>query len=218
MCARHRRLPRARDSCVGRGPTAGRRRVRGRRGDAVSRLPPGEGPPPGSLHATPAVERLVQRALDTENQPAVYRSATDLLENLLRGVRGRISLWSSPIRGGGDQGGRGCRTPTRTSMRPPRDLLASLGVQAGRRAGHADSDPSIDHARGGPSRFTIPRPAAATGSDALLADFSTTGREHTRGRRSPVLARYPISEGDRAQSAESPRRSCRSGRGVPSLD
>ena len=38
--------------------------------------------PPGSLHVTPAVERLVQRALDTDISRR-YRSATDLLENLL---------------------------------------------------------------------------------------------------------------------------------------
>ncbi|HEX8115199.1 MAG TPA: protein kinase, partial [Kofleriaceae bacterium] len=38
--------------------------------------------PPGSLHVTPAVERLVQRALDTDLTRR-YRSASDLLENLL---------------------------------------------------------------------------------------------------------------------------------------
>src|SRR5207253_10297661 len=38
--------------------------------------------PPGTIHVTPAVERLVQRALDTDVSRR-YRSATDLLENLL---------------------------------------------------------------------------------------------------------------------------------------
>jgi hypothetical protein len=38
--------------------------------------------PPGALHATPAVERLVQRALDTDTTRR-YKSAADLLENLL---------------------------------------------------------------------------------------------------------------------------------------
>src|SRR5215510_2574100 len=38
--------------------------------------------PPGTLHVTPAVERLVQRALDTELVRR-YKNASDLLENLL---------------------------------------------------------------------------------------------------------------------------------------
>src|SRR5262249_27228401 len=38
--------------------------------------------PPGALHVTPAVERLVQRALDTDVARR-YRNAADLLENLL---------------------------------------------------------------------------------------------------------------------------------------
>src|SRR4029079_2306256 len=38
--------------------------------------------PPGSLHVTPAVERLVQRALDTDITRR-YRAASDLFENLL---------------------------------------------------------------------------------------------------------------------------------------
>ena len=37
--------------------------------------------PPGSLHVTPAVERLVQRALDTDVSRR-YKNATDLLDNL----------------------------------------------------------------------------------------------------------------------------------------
>jgi eukaryotic-like serine/threonine-protein kinase len=41
--------------------------------------------PPGSLRATPAVERLVQRALDTDVSRR-YRSASDLLENLLEAM------------------------------------------------------------------------------------------------------------------------------------
>ena len=41
--------------------------------------------PPGSLRVTPAVERLVQRALDTDTTRR-YKSATDLLENLLEAM------------------------------------------------------------------------------------------------------------------------------------
>lgn len=41
--------------------------------------------PPGSLRVTPAVERLVQRALDTDVSRR-YRTATDLLENLLEAM------------------------------------------------------------------------------------------------------------------------------------
>jgi serine/threonine protein kinase len=41
--------------------------------------------PPGSLRATPAVERLVQRALDTDAARR-YRTASDMLENLLEAI------------------------------------------------------------------------------------------------------------------------------------
>ncbi|HEY5925252.1 MAG TPA: protein kinase, partial [Kofleriaceae bacterium] len=41
--------------------------------------------PPGSLRATPAVERLVQRALDTDATRR-YRTANDMLENLLEAL------------------------------------------------------------------------------------------------------------------------------------
>lgn len=41
--------------------------------------------PPGSLRVTPAVERLVQRALDTDVSRR-YRTASDLLENLLEAM------------------------------------------------------------------------------------------------------------------------------------
>lgn len=41
--------------------------------------------PPGSLRVTPAVERLVQRALDTDVARR-YRTASDLLENLLEAM------------------------------------------------------------------------------------------------------------------------------------
>src|SRR5206468_7152613 len=41
--------------------------------------------PPGTLRATPAVERLVQRALDTDAGRR-YRTATDMLDNLLEAM------------------------------------------------------------------------------------------------------------------------------------
>jgi serine/threonine protein kinase len=41
--------------------------------------------PPGSLRATPAVERLVQRALDTDASRR-YKTASDMLENLLEAL------------------------------------------------------------------------------------------------------------------------------------
>lgn len=41
--------------------------------------------PPGSLRATPAVERLVQRALDTDTTRR-YKTAADMLENLLEAL------------------------------------------------------------------------------------------------------------------------------------
>ena len=41
--------------------------------------------PPGALHTTPAVERLVQRALDTDVARR-YRSASDLYENLVEAM------------------------------------------------------------------------------------------------------------------------------------
>src|SRR5262249_14218010 len=41
--------------------------------------------PPGSLRATPAVERLVQRSLDTDPERR-YKTANDMLENLLEAL------------------------------------------------------------------------------------------------------------------------------------
>jgi serine/threonine protein kinase len=83
--------------------------------------------PPGSLRATPAIERLVQRALDTDVARR-YKTASDLLENLLEAMED--DRWELAERGelikeaGLSQSDGNIDEATE-------DLLASLGAPTG---------------------------------------------------------------------------------------
>ena len=161
--------------------------------------------PPGNLHVTPAVERLVQRALDIDISRR-YRSASDLLENLLEAFED--DRWEIADRGEVIQAAGLADTDTSIDE-ATEDLLASLGsspsaVQV------TSSRPSID-LRGAGGHHT-PAPTANR-LDALLADLDASSAhvaiDDRAGARAPigeVLARDPR----RTPAAGKPR--------VPSLD
>src|ERR1043165_6574362 len=83
--------------------------------------------PPGSLHVTPAVERLVQRALDTDITRR-YRTASDLLENLLEAFED--DRWELADREEVIQAAGLSRTDSNVDE-ATEDLLASLGSKPG---------------------------------------------------------------------------------------
>src|SRR5262249_35371701 len=94
--------------------------------------------PPGTLRVTPAVERLVQRALDTDSQRR-YRSASDLLDNLVEAMeddRWDLANAAELIAEAGLS-----RADTNVDD-ATEDLLASLGTPSGVQL--APLRPSID--------------------------------------------------------------------------
>lgn len=82
--------------------------------------------PPGTLHVTPAVERLVQRALDTDLDRR-YKSAADLLENLLEAFED--DRWDLADRGEVIKAAGLSSTDTNIDD-ATEDLLAALGSSA----------------------------------------------------------------------------------------
>jgi serine/threonine protein kinase len=141
--------------------------------------------PPGTLHVTPAVERLVQRALDTDVGRR-YRSATDLLENLLEAFeddRWDIADRGEVIRAAGLSQSDG------NIDEATEDLLASLGSKPGV-VQVTPIRPSMELR----AAAVATRPDSGTGSrlDALLADLDDS-REHTAVDERP-FTRDPISE------------------------
>src|SRR5262249_58215754 len=82
--------------------------------------------PPGTLHVTPAVERLVQRALDTELARR-YRNASDLFENLLEAFED--DRWEVAERGEIIRAAGLSQTDDNIDD-ATEDLLASLGTSA----------------------------------------------------------------------------------------
>ena len=163
--------------------------------------------PPGSLHVTPAVERLVQRALDTDVSRR-YRHAGDLLENLLEAFED--DRWELADRGEVIQAA-GLEHSDSNVDEATEDLLASLASPGGVQV--APIRPTIDqraaavafhHKTPGPNRL-----------DALLADLDDS-RELTAVDDRPFV-RDPISE----VIANNPRRSeaiVQLRHRVPSLD
>jgi len=157
--------------------------------------------PPGNLHVTPAVERLVQRALDTDVARR-YRSASDLLENLLEAFeddRWEIADRSEVIKVAG-------LSQTDTSIdEATEDLLASLGSSSGA-VQVTPVRPAVDlravaaHHTPRPVSRAVSAPSASR-LDALLADLDNTS-EHTTVD-DPPFTRDPISE----VIASNPRRS-----------
>ncbi|HEU0029144.1 MAG TPA: protein kinase [Kofleriaceae bacterium] len=132
--------------------------------------------PPGTLHVTPAVERLVQRALDTDRVRR-YRTASDLLENMLEAFED--DRWTIADRGEIIRAAGLGRSDTNIDD-ATEDLLASLGNSA---VQVTPMRPSMDiRAEAIVARHTSRKssPGTPTGNrlDALLADLDSNV-EHT---------------------------------------
>ncbi|MEO8702447.1 MAG: protein kinase [Kofleriaceae bacterium] len=144
--------------------------------------------PPGSLHVTPAVERLVQRALDTDLVRR-YKSAADLLENLLEAFED--DRWEIADRGEVIKAA-GLSTTDTNIDDATEDLLASLGSSPGA-VQVTPIRPSMDmRAEAVAARHTKQPTTSSNRLDALLADLDD-GREHTHVEQMQ-FKRDPISE------------------------
>jgi hypothetical protein len=144
--------------------------------------------PPGNLRVTPAVERLVQRALDTDVARR-YRSAGDLLENLLEAFED--DRWELADRAEVIQAA-GLEHADSSVDEATEDLLASLASPAAVQV--APIRPSVDQRAAAVAfhRMTPTGTPAPNRLDALLADLDDS-REHTAVDDRP-FARDPISE------------------------
>lgn len=143
--------------------------------------------PPGTLHVTPAVERLVQRALDTDLVRR-YRNAADLLENLLEAFED--DRWEIADRGEVIKAAGLSHTDDNIDD-ATEDLLASLGNSA---VQVTKTRPSAEVRA---EQIAARHPKIPTGQsqlDELLSDLGgDDAREHTAVEDSP-FKRDPISE------------------------
>lgn len=164
--------------------------------------------PPGNLRATPAVERLVQRALDTDAKRR-YRSATELLENLIEALeddRWELADRRELVKEAGLLAGE-------TNIDDAtEDLLASLGSAA---VSVTPTRPSMDMraAAAAQRQKGAPSPGQATGGrlDSLLADLDdATGVDDVPYQRDPVSELIQLDPRKREMIVSSKR--------VPSLD
>jgi serine/threonine protein kinase len=135
--------------------------------------------PPGSLRATPAVERLVQRALDTD-QSRRYKSASDMLENLLEALeddRWELADKNELIKEAG------LSATDENIDDATEDLLASLGT----------SNMQVTAGRTTPKEEPARRPSSDGNLDALIANLGDdTGM--TQVDDMPKKRRDPISD------------------------
>jgi hypothetical protein len=135
--------------------------------------------PPGSLRATPAVERLVQRALDTD-QSRRYKSASDMLENLLEALeddRWELADRNELIKEAG------LSATDENIDDATEDLLASLGK----------SNMQVTAARTTPKEEPSRRPSSDGNLDALIGSLGDdTGM--TQVDDMPKKRRDPISD------------------------
>ena len=151
--------------------------------------------PPGTLRVTPAVERLVQRALDTDPKRR-YKTATDLLENLIEAMeddRWELADKTELIREAG------LSAADANIDDATEDLLASLGSSAMQ---VTPTRPSMDlraeqaiSRQSSPGRGSEPGMSQTGGRlDALLADLG--GPDHTNVTQidDEPYRRDPISE------------------------
>lgn len=146
--------------------------------------------PPGTLHVTPAVERLVQRALDTDIARR-YKNASDLLENLLEAFED--DRWDIAERGEVIKAAGLSSTDTNIDD-ATEDLLASLGPSLGA-VQASPIRPSID-IRAAALAERHQRTPTGTGPnklEALLQDLDDS-REHTAVDDLDRFKRDPISE------------------------
>jgi serine/threonine protein kinase len=133
--------------------------------------------PPGTLRATPAVERLVQRALDTDASRR-YKTAADMLENLLEALED--DRWELAERGELIKEA-GLSATDENIDDATEDLLASLG-KSGMQVTAARSEPKDEPPR---------RPSSdGTGLDALIGqlgdDTGMTKVDDVPRRRDPI--------------------------------
>ncbi len=151
-------------------------------------------PPPGPLGTSPAVQRVVQRAVDTDSGRR-YATAAELLEALLEAFDD--DRWTvadaSELRRLTGQGGAGAggRPPTGGDLDDEtEDLLASLSSTAAR---SAPTRPSIDLKAAASAARSGGVPG---GLSALLDDLSDDDRkeELTQVDDAGGLGRDPISE------------------------
>jgi serine/threonine protein kinase len=167
--------------------------------------------PPGSLHVTPAVERLVQRALDTDVTRR-YRSAGDLLENLLEAFED--DRWELADRGEIIQAA-GLSESDSNVDEATEDLLASLATPGAVQV--TPIRPSVEvRAQAVANHHHHIDTPAGNRLDALLADLDDS-RELTAVDDDRPFVRDPISE----VIARNPRRSeaiVQLRHRVPSLD
>ena len=141
--------------------------------------------PPGSLHVTPAVERLVQRALDTDIARR-YRNAADLLENLLEAFED--DRWELADRGEVIRAAGLSQSDTNIDE-ATEDLLASLATPGAVQV--TPIRPSMDLRAAAVAAHHTQTPSGNR-LDALLADLDDS-REHTAVEDRPFV-RDPISE------------------------
>ncbi|MBA3463470.1 MAG: protein kinase [Deltaproteobacteria bacterium] len=141
--------------------------------------------PPGPLHVTPAVERLVQRALDTDVSRR-YKNATDLLENLLEAFED--DRWDIADRGEIIKAAGLSRADDSNIDEDTEDLLASLGNNA---VQVLPTRPSVDLRAEVAASRSGRVPTTGTGKlDALLADLDDsrelTAVEDFSFKRDPI--------------------------------
>ena len=172
--------------------------------------------PPGTLNVTPAVERLVQRALDTDVTRR-YKNASDLLENLLEAFED--DRWEVATRGEVIKAAGLTRAASESGLDDAtEDLLASLGNSA---VNVTPMRPSMDSRAAEINARHTKTPTAANRLDALLADLDDS-REHTSVDDPAFTKRDPISEliqmDPRKKEAIVQAKPMRSAARVPSLD
>ena len=130
--------------------------------------------PPGALHVTPAVERLVQRALDTDVTRR-YKNALDLLENMLEAFED--DRWELAERGELIKAA-GLSSSDANIDDATEDLLASLGQATGEV--QTPIRPSVDFRAEAAAARAVKTPTnVAPGKrlDDLLANLTEDHRE-----------------------------------------
>lgn len=144
--------------------------------------------PPGSLRVSPAVERLVQRALDTDLHRR-FENAIELQENFAEALdddRWEPATVAELARWVGDS-----RIATAANLdEATEDLLASLADAVREPPTRRSASPALEP--GGPA---LGRAASDDGLDGLLAELDDTGDEpHTQVDPTRAgLARDPVS-------------------------
>ena len=143
--------------------------------------------PPGTLHVTPAVERLVQRALDTDISRR-YKNASDLLENLLEAFED--DRWDIAERGEVIKAA-GLSTHRHQHRRRHRGFARVARAVARCRAGHADPSehghPCRGARRAAPARTHRQRSEQARGAARRISTIRASTRPSTASTSSSAI-------------------------------